>query len=70
MVSTKLRRFSVEAARSSLTEPRTLDTESLLPLEPVEYQPGSTVRRNEPHAGGLVVDSRLTVLWSTSVVYH
>jgi len=38
MVSTKLRRFSAEAARSSLIEPRTLDTESLLPLEYDEYR--------------------------------
>lgn len=65
MVSTKLRRFSVEAARSSLIEPRTLDTESLLPLQYVKYRLENAKLQNEPHAGELVVDGELTAPLST-----
>ena len=48
-----------------MIEPRTLDTESLLPLKPVEHRSESAEPQNKPHAGELVVDSGLAVLWLT-----
>ena len=48
-----------------MIEPRTLDTESLLPLKSVEHRPQSAGPQNKPHAGELVVDSGLAVRWLT-----